>query len=100
MKTSLRNSLAVLVLSTAVAGIAAPAFADSYYQGIDAHAIKPRTTTAQPRMMYDNGSVDRMSTGSIYRTAPPRVIYQQPSFERYQGGDGEYYQGIVPPSSY
>ncbi|MOA67994.1 hypothetical protein D3C78_1954090 [compost metagenome] len=51
-------------------------------------------------MMYDNGSVDRMSTGSIYRTAPPRVIYQQPSFERYQGGDGEYYQGIVPPSSY
>ncbi|OCP38806.1 hypothetical protein [Ensifer sp. LC163] len=97
MKMSLRNSLAALVLSTAIAGVAAPAFADSYYQGIDPHAIQPRTT-AQPRMMYDSGSVDRMPTGSIYRTAPPRIIYQQPSFDRYQGGDGEYYQGIVPPT--
>ncbi|WP_457583773.1 hypothetical protein [Ensifer canadensis] len=103
MKMSLRNSLAALVLSTAVAGIAAPAFADSYYQGIDANnppgtqhrvRVAPMGTTVAP--------VDRMSTGSIYRTAPPRVMYPQPypqpSDNRYQGGDGDYYQGIVAPT--
>ncbi|KOF15709.1 hypothetical protein AC244_22195 [Ensifer adhaerens] len=98
MKLSLRTSLAAFVLSTALAGAAAPAFADSYYQGIDPHAIKPRPTT-QSQMMYDNRSVDRMPTGSIYQTAPPRVIYQNPQLQdRYQGGDGDYYQGIVAPT--
>ncbi|MGF6174131.1 hypothetical protein [Ensifer sp. 4252] len=99
MKMSLRNSLAALVLSTAVAGIAAPAFADSYYQGIDPH--NPPGTQQRVRVAPMGTSVapvDRMSTGSIYRTAPPRVIYQQPGNDRYQGGDGDYYQGIVPPT--
>lgn len=98
MKTSLRNSLAALVLSAAAFGIAAPAFADSYYPGIDVN--NPPGTQNHMKvapMGTSTTHVDRMSTGSIYRTAPPRV-YQQPANDRYQGGDGDYYQGIVPPT--
>ncbi len=98
MTTSLRNSLAALVLTTAITGIAAPAFADSYYPGIDVNnppGTQHRVMAAP--MATHSTSVDRMSTGSIYRTTPPRV-YQQPANDRYQGGDGDYYQGIVPPS--
>lgn len=37
MKVSFRTSLAAFALSSALAGVAVPAFADSYYPGIDPH---------------------------------------------------------------
>ncbi|CAN7372356.1 MULTISPECIES: hypothetical protein [Ensifer] len=97
MTMSVRKLIAALSVTTLIAGAAGPVLADSYYQGIDANnppgtqyraRVAPMRTTVAP--------VDRMSTGSIYRTVPR--AYQQPLTDRYQGGDGDYYQGIVPPT--
>ncbi len=49
--------------------------------------------------------VDPMPTGSIYAVPAPRRIYLTPSEfrerqrnEYHSGGEGDYYQGIVPPA--
>ena len=95
MRVSLRTSFAAFVLSSALVGAAAPAFADSYYQGIDPN--NPPGTQNQIRMMPRNPSaVDRTTTGSIDGR---RVIYPNGATyqERYDTGEGDYYRGIVPP---
>lgn len=99
MKASLKTSFAAFVLSSALAGVAAPAFADSYYQGIDPHNPPGSQSQGQqllfPRMTSPS-NVDVMPTGSIddRRVVPAGSLYR----ERYNGGEGEYYRGIVPPT--
>ena len=100
MTISVRKLVAALSVTMLMAG---PALADSYYQGIDANNPPGtrNTQTAMPLMKRPSATVDTMSTGSINRTSTPTPVYRdrQP-FGGYQGGDGEYYQGIVPPNSY
>lgn len=97
MRASLKTSFAAFVLSSVLAGAAAPAFADSYYPGIDPHN-RPGTRT-QGQMLLPLATspsrVDVMPTGSIGSSGvSPVGTYQ----ERYNTGEGEYYRGIVPPT--
>lgn len=99
MRVSLRTSFAAFVLSSALAGVAAPAFADSYYQGIDPHnppGTQNTTRTLMPRTVAPS-NVDVMPTGSIdgQRVSPTGGATYR---ERYQAGEGEYYRGIIPPT--
>ncbi|MNT19472.1 hypothetical protein D3C72_1547320 [compost metagenome] len=101
MTMSVRKLIAALSVTTLIAGAAGPVLADSYYQGIDAN--NPPGTQNRVRvapMGATMAPVDTMSTGSISTgTVSPRVMYRDSSpFGRHQGGEGEYYQGIVPPS--
>ncbi|OAP38412.1 hypothetical protein AU381_22850 [Sinorhizobium glycinis] len=99
MRFSLRTSFAAFVLSSALAGVAAPAYADSYYQGIDSNnppGTQNRTRVLMPRSAAPS-NVDVMPTGSIdgQRVFPAgRGIYR----ERYEAGEGQYYRGIIPPT--
>ncbi|PJR15160.1 hypothetical protein [Sinorhizobium meliloti] len=116
MKVSFRTSLAAFALSSALAGVAVPAFADSYYQGIDPHnppGTQNRGAVMVPARPY---YVDPAPTGSVYvDPAPTGSIYMEPApgsrasnapgrvrehyTNEYQGpGDGDYYQGIAPPA--
>ncbi|WP_081158316.1 hypothetical protein [Ensifer aridi] len=97
MRVSLKTSFAAFVLSSAVAGVAVPAFADTYYQGLDPH--NPPGTQNQVRMRPQNPNpsfVDPTATGSIdgRRAINPSGTYQ----ERYETGEGDYYRGIIPPA--
>jgi len=98
MKSSLKTSFAAFILSSALAGVAAPALADSYYQGIDQNnppgSRSQRQRVLLPRMSAPS-NVDVMPTGSIdgRRVVPADRPYR----ERYQGGEGDYYPGIVAP---
>ena len=98
MTISVRKLVAALSVTMLIAG---PALADSYYQGIDVNNPPGTQNThkAMPLMKRSAARVDTMSTGSISRTATPTPVYRdrQP-FGGYQGGDGDYYQGIVPPT--
>lgn len=126
MKVSFRTSLAAFALSSALAGVAVPAFADSYYPGIDPHnppGTQNRGAVMVPARPYyvdpaPTGSVyvDPAPTGSVYvDPAPTGSIYMEPApgsratnapgrvrehyTNEYQGpGDGDYYQGISPPA--
>ncbi|MCK3776273.1 hypothetical protein MZK49_05965 [Ensifer sesbaniae] len=93
-----RKLIAALSVSMLVAG---PALADSYYQGIDPNN-PPGTQNrmkVMPLMNRSTAPVDTMSTGSIVRDAAPAPVYRERApFGGYQGGDGDYYQGIVPPT--
>ena len=97
MRLSLKKSFAAFVLSSALVGAAAPAFADSYYQGLDPN--NPPGTQNQVRMPTSRNlppsSVDPTATGSIDggRMMSPNGTYQ----ERFDPGEGDYYRGIVPP---
>ncbi|MEI3851314.1 MULTISPECIES: hypothetical protein [unclassified Ensifer] len=97
MTISVRKLIAALSVTMLMAG---PALADSYYQGIDTNN-PPGTQSHRPLMNRSAAPVDTMSTGSINRPTTPAPVYRdrQP-FGGYNGGDGEYYQGIVPPNSY
>ncbi|ANK73064.1 hypothetical protein FA04_10785 [Ensifer adhaerens] len=102
MTISLRKLAAVLSVTMVIAG---PALADSYYQGIDVN--NPPGTQNTHKMMTPmkrpSASVDTMSTGSINRMsapAPTPVYRDRNPYGGYQGGDGDYYQGIVPPTAY
>ncbi len=46
MRVSLKTSFAAFVLSSALVGAAVPAFADSYYQGLDPNTLR------EPRIRY------------------------------------------------
>ncbi|WP_018234541.1 hypothetical protein [Ensifer sp. BR816] len=99
MRVSLRTSFAAFVLSSALAGVAAPALADSYYQGIDANnppGTQNSTRVLMPRRAAPS-NVDVMPTGSIdgQRVSPSRGMTYQ---ERYEAGEGQYYRGIIPPT--
>ena len=117
MKVSLRTSFTAFALASALAGVAAPAFANGYYQGIDPHhppGTQNRGTVFVPMespyyietMPAGSIYVDRMPTGSIYvdpmatgsvSGAPGRV--REHYTNEYQGGgQGDYYQGILPPA--
>ncbi|WP_173509777.1 hypothetical protein [Sinorhizobium psoraleae] len=128
MRVSMKTSFAAIVLSSALAGVSGSAFADSYYQGIDPHnppGTQNRGTMLVPtqRAPYyvdemPTGSiyVDPMSTGSIYvDPMSTGSIYVDPRStgsvsgapgevrERYRNeyhgpGEGDYYQGIMPPA--
>ncbi|MDK1386998.1 hypothetical protein ILFOPFJJ_01385 [Ensifer psoraleae] len=99
MKVSLKTSLVAFALSSVV-GAAAPAFADSYYQGIDPHNPPGTQNQVRSTVIPQNrgvpGTVDEMPTGSIDNG---RVIYPNTGTyqERYDPGEGDYYRGIVPP---
>ncbi len=118
MRVSPRTSFAAFVLSSALAGVAAPSFANGYYQGIDPHhppGTQNRGSMFVP-MVESPYYIDGMPTGSVYvDPAPTGSIYVEPmpwgSFggspaqvrERYEneyqgGGQGDYYQGIIPPA--
>ncbi|MQW85864.1 hypothetical protein [Sinorhizobium saheli] len=117
MNVSMRTTFVAFVLSSALAGVAGSAFANGYYPGIDPHhppGTQNRGAMLVP-MVEDPYYVDTMPTGSIYvDPAPtgsvyvqpaPRTILLSPSGARehytgeYQGGgQGDYYQGIVPPA--
>ncbi|MDK1378316.1 MULTISPECIES: hypothetical protein [unclassified Sinorhizobium] len=100
MKVSLKTSVVAFALSS-VLGAAAPAFADSYYQGIDPNNPPGTQNQVRAPVMQSRGApatVDEMPTGSIDNG---RVIYPNSgsSYQpRYNGGDGDYYRGIVPPT--
>ncbi|OCP09439.1 MULTISPECIES: hypothetical protein [unclassified Ensifer] len=99
MTISARKLIAALSVTMVMAG---PALADSYYQGIDPNN-PPGTQShrAMPMMRQSAAPVDTMSTGSINRTTTPTPVYRERQpYGGYQGGDGDYYQGIVPPASY
>ncbi|MDX0755802.1 hypothetical protein GOD62_08130 [Sinorhizobium medicae] len=97
MRVFLKTSFAAFALSSALVGAAAPAFADSYYQGLDPN--NPPGTQNQERMSpmrsMPSTSVDPTATGSIDdgRIMSPSGTYH----ERYQTGEGDYYRGITPP---
>lgn len=96
MIASLKTSFAAFVLSTALAGVAAPALADSYYQGIDPHNPPgTQNRVLMPRTVAPS-NVDVMPTGSIdgQRVFPAGSGTYQ---DRYNAGEGEYYRGIIPP---
>ncbi|WOS61501.1 hypothetical protein [Sinorhizobium fredii] len=124
MRVSPRTSFAAFVLLSALAGAAAPSFANGFYQGIDPHH-PPGTQNRgsmwvpmveSPYYADRNVYVDPAPTGSIYvDPAPTGSIYVEPMpmriyggspsqvRERYEneyqgGGQGDYYQGIIPPA--
>ncbi len=100
MTISVTKLVAALSVTMLMAG---PALADSYYPGIDTNN-PPGTQNMHkttPMTKRYAAPVDTMSTGSISRTAVPAPVYRERQpFGGYQGGDGDYYQGIVPPTSY
>jgi hypothetical protein len=124
MKVFLRTSFAAFVLSSALVGAGVPALANGFYQGIDPHhppgtqnrgsVYVPMVESpyyVEPRVYVDpapTGSiyVDPAPTGSIYvEPVPMRRFGGSPSQVRehyeneYQGGgQGDYYQGIIPPA--
>ncbi|MBP1883288.1 hypothetical protein [Sinorhizobium mexicanum] len=99
MKVSLKTSVVAFALSS-VLGAAAPAFADSYYQGIDPNNPPGTQNQVRSPMMQSRrapATVDEMPTGSIENR---RVIYPNsgsPLQQRYDPGEGDYYPGIVAP---
>ncbi|MBD9647787.1 hypothetical protein JVX98_08900 [Ensifer sp. PDNC004] len=100
MTISLRKLAAVLSVTMVIAG---PALADSYYPGIDVNNPPGTMNTHKTMtpMKRPTASVDTMSTGSINRPAAPTPVYRDRNpYGQYQGGDGDYYQGIVPPTAY
>ncbi|HEV7319904.1 MAG TPA: hypothetical protein VGO04_15010 [Ensifer sp.] len=100
MTISARKLIAALSVTMVMAS---PALADSYYPGIDVNN-PPGTQSmhkAMPTMKRPTANVDTMSTGSINRTSAPTPVYRDRNpYGGYQGGDGDYYQGIVPPTNY
>jgi hypothetical protein len=104
MTASLKTALAVFVLSSALAGAAAPAFAaykggykggdGEFYRGIIPPGTQSGEQSLLPRLTTPPG-VDVTPTGSIdgQRLDSPAVLE-----EKYKGGDGDYYRGIVPPT--
>ncbi|RVJ78970.1 hypothetical protein CN167_08440 [Sinorhizobium medicae] len=82
MKVPFRTPLAAFALSSALAGVAVPAFADSYYQGIDPHN-PPGTQNAGSVMVPVPASpyyVDPAPTGSVYvDPAPTGTVYVDPT---------------------
>ncbi|OHV78104.1 hypothetical protein [Ensifer sp. LCM 4579] len=125
MKTLLRTSLAAFAFSSALAGAAIPSLANGFYPGIDPHhppgtqnriIVVPRAVSPYYVEPAPAGSVyvDTMPTGSIYvdpgpmgpiyvRPAPiynlsPSEIRERHLNEYQAGGEGDYYQGIIPPA--
>lgn len=125
MSILLRTSLAAFALTTALVGAAVPAFADGYYTGINPYnppgtqnriIVVPRAVSPYYIDPAPTGSVyvDTMPTGSIYvDPVPMRPIYARPApiynlspaevrerhlNEYHAGGEGDYYQGIIPPA--
>ncbi|WEX76322.1 hypothetical protein PYH37_004620 [Sinorhizobium numidicum] len=117
MRVSLRTSFAAFVLSSALA--AAPAFATNFYHGVDPHHPPGTQNSGSMFVPMVEGPyyVDRTPTGSIYvdprptgsiyyvDPAPTGSISSAPARDRewyrneYQsGGEGDYYQGIMPPA--
>jgi hypothetical protein len=97
MRVSLKTSFTAFVLSSALAGAAVPALADSYYPGIDTNNPPGTQRQGQPLLprLTSPPNVDVMPTGSIDgQRVSPEGSYQ----ERYNSGEGEYYRGIVPPT--
>ncbi|MEY9162975.1 hypothetical protein ABIE78_001094 [Sinorhizobium fredii] len=99
MRFSLKTSFAAFALSSALASVAVPAFADSYYQGIDTNnppGTQNRTRVLMPRRAAPS-NVDVMPTGSIdgQRVYPSGGATYR---ERYETGEGQYYRGIFPPT--
>ncbi|WEX90976.1 hypothetical protein PZN02_004564 [Sinorhizobium garamanticum] len=96
MTVSRKPSLAVLVLASALAGVATPAMAGNpYYPGLERHN-RPDTrsqTQLVPRLT-PAPTIDIAPTGSIegQRIYSPGVLR-----ERYKGGDHDYYRGIIAP---
>lgn len=126
MNILLGTSLGAFVLATALVGATAPAFANGYYTGVDPHnppgtqnrvVVVPRAVSpyyyiepAPAGSVY----VDTMPTGSIYvNPAPMGPVFVRPApiynlspsetrerhlNEYHAGGEGDYYQGIIPPA--
>ncbi|WP_331371602.1 hypothetical protein [Sinorhizobium chiapasense] len=100
MKVSLKTSVVAFALSS-VLGAAAPAFADSYYQGIDPNnppgTQNQRRAAVLPQNVGTPATVDQTPTGSIDNG---RVLYPSGGSyqQRYQTGEGEYYRGIIAPT--
>lgn len=103
MTASLKTALAVFVLSSALAGAAAPAFAaykggykggdGEFYRGVVPPGTQRGGQALLPRLTAPPG-VDVTPTGSIDgRIDSPAVLE-----EKYKGGDGDYYRGVVPPT--
>lgn len=107
MRAIVKTSFAALALSSAIAGVAlaegtmvVPVTPGPYYvdrMPTEGVYVDPAPTGS----IY----VDPMPTGSIYVAPAPRRIYLTPSEFRerqrneYQsGGEGDYYQGIIPPA--
>lgn len=93
MNVSLK--ITALVLSSALAGAAAPALANGYYQGLDPHAPQAKRhfepTMSLPPVLVT--PVDTVATGSIEPTREPR----DESLPPYIPGEGRYYFGTLPP---
>lgn len=109
MRAILKTAFAALALSSALAGVAlaegttvvpvAPSAGPYYVDGMPAGSVY--VDPAPTGSVY----VDPMPSGSIYVAPAPRRIYLTPSEFRerqrneYQsGGEGDYYQGIIPPA--
>lgn len=105
MRVSVKMS--VVACAFALAGAAAPAFADSYYRGTQSGAMPMDGYYAEP--VPEGVYVDPMPTGSIYVDPAPGYVYRPPARSlgdarerqrnEYQGsGQGDYYLGITPPA--
>lgn len=96
MRAILKTSCAALALSSVFAGVA---FADYVYR-------TPTGSVYVDTMPTGRVYVDPMPTGSIYvHPVPTRRIILSPSEfrerqrnEYHSGGEGDYYQGIIPPA--
>ncbi|MCA1371364.1 hypothetical protein I6F15_29065 [Bradyrhizobium sp. BRP14] len=97
MRASLRKSFAAFVLSSALAGAAAPALADGYYyeDGVPTDSVD---VDPIPDVVY----VDPVPTGSIYYEQMPASTLggarERYTHEYQGGGQGDYYLGITPPA--
>ena len=99
MRVSLRTSLAAFALSSALAGVAAPAFADSYYPGIDPNNPPGTLNQARATMPRAPAMLDPTATGSIDGQPRQQMLYPTGnSGQRYDPGEGDFYPGIVPPT--
>ncbi|MBL3684576.1 hypothetical protein F2981_17580 [Sinorhizobium meliloti] len=124
MKVSFRTSLAAFALSSALAGVAVPAFAGQLLSGIDPHnppgtqnrgagngagpSVLRRSCPDRQRLCRSRHrraafmSIRRRPAASTWKrrrqpasNAPGRV--REHYTNEYQGpGDGDYYQGISP----
>ncbi|WP_164923944.1 hypothetical protein [Sinorhizobium fredii] len=94
MKVSPGTSFVAFVLSSALAGSAAPAVADGYYYVDPA----PTGSIYDPDVVY----VDPVPTGPIYyERMPARTLggaRERYTHEYQGGGQGDYYLGITPPA--
>lgn len=97
MKVSLGTSFVAFVLSSALAGSAAPAFADGYYY-VDPAPTGSIYVDPAPGVIY----VDPVPTGRIYyEQMPARTLggaRERYTHEYQGGGQGDYYLGITPPA--